>query len=76
VVDTEVSPREADVLDALGDRLTNAEIAERLFLSVRTVEHHVSALLRKFGADNRRSLADVAQRRRTGDGSASESNRR
>lgn len=52
-----VSRREAEVLAALSERLTNAEIAERLFISVRTVESHVSTLLRKLGASDRRELA-------------------
>ncbi len=42
-----VSAREAEVLAGVGDRLTNAEIAAKLFISVRTVESHVSSLLRK-----------------------------
>jgi DNA-binding CsgD family transcriptional regulator len=42
-----VSEREAEVLALLGDRLSNAEIAGRLHISVRTVESHVSSLLRK-----------------------------
>ena len=37
-----VSAREAEVLAAVGEHLTNAEIAARLFISVRTVESHVS----------------------------------
>ena len=44
----------------LGDRLTNREIADRLYISVRTVESHVSALLTKLGAENRRQLAALA----------------
>jgi DNA-binding CsgD family transcriptional regulator len=52
-----LTPREAEVLALLQRRLTNAEIAEALYLSVRTVESHVSALLRKLGAEDRRSLA-------------------
>ncbi|HEX6311561.1 MAG TPA: AAA family ATPase [Acidimicrobiia bacterium] len=59
----EISPREADVLDALAAHLTNAEIAERLFISVRTVESHVSSLLRKLGASDRRELARLAGER-------------
>jgi len=59
----EISSREAEVLAALGDRLTNAEIASRLYISVRTVESHVPALLRKFDVGSRRDLAALAQRR-------------
>ena len=52
-----ISRREAEVLAVLRERLTNAEIAARLFISVRTVESHVSTLLRKLGASDRRELA-------------------
>jgi len=55
-----VSAREAEVLAALAEHLTNAEIAARLFVSIRTVESHVSSLLRKFGVPDRRALARVA----------------
>ena len=44
----------------MGDHLTNAEIARRLFISVRTVESHVSSLLRKLDLTDRRGLADLA----------------
>lgn len=57
----EISPREAQVLEALRKRLTNAEIAKNLFLSERTVESHVSSLLRKFGASNRLALVEAAE---------------
>jgi hypothetical protein len=50
------------VLAALAERLTNAEIAATLFISERTVESHVTALLRKFEMTNRRELADIAAR--------------
>jgi hypothetical protein len=40
-------------------RLPNREIAERLYLSPRTVEHHVTSLLRRTGAANRAALATV-----------------
>ncbi len=56
-----VTAREAEVLEALASRLTNAEIAERLFISVRTVESHVSALLRKLAASDRLALSRVAR---------------
>ncbi|MBO0870848.1 MAG: hypothetical protein J2P15_20020, partial [Micromonosporaceae bacterium] len=56
----EISEREAEILQALRDRLTNAEIAKKYFISVRTVETHVSNLLRKYGVADRRALAAVA----------------
>ena len=56
----DVSPREAEVLALVGEQLTNPEIAAHLYISVRTVESHVSVLLRKLGVDDRRAL--VARR--------------
>jgi predicted ATPase/DNA-binding CsgD family transcriptional regulator len=55
-----VSAREAEVLAAVAEHLTNAEIGARLFISVRTVESHVSSLLRKLQVDDRRGLVAVA----------------
>ncbi|GLZ79670.1 hypothetical protein Afil01_44770 [Actinorhabdospora filicis] len=55
-----VSERETEVLAALRDRLTNAQIARRLHISVRTVESHVSSLLRKYGVADRRELGELA----------------
>jgi len=55
-----VSAREVEVLAALGEHLTNAEIGARLFISIRTVESHVSSLLRKLQVADRRALAAVA----------------
>ncbi|MEO5745920.1 MAG: LuxR C-terminal-related transcriptional regulator [Terracoccus sp.] len=56
VLEVGISAREAEVLLAVGDHLTNAEIATRLFISIRTVESHVSSLLRKLQAVDRREL--------------------
>ena len=58
--DAGVSEREAQVLALVGDHQTNAQIAHRLFISIRTVESHVSSLLRKLDLTDRRGLADLA----------------
>ena len=42
-----------DILALVAEGLRNAEIAKRLFLSQRTVDNHVSAILRKLEVDNR-----------------------
>ena len=54
-----VTEREAEVLAAVAERLRNREIAGRLHVSVRTVESHVAALLRKLGAADRAALAEM-----------------
>ena len=54
-----VTEREAEVLAAVAERLRNREIAGRLHVSVRTVESHIAALLRKLGAADRAALAEM-----------------
>ena len=54
-----VTEREAEVLSAVAERLRNREIAGRLHVSVRTVESHVAALLRKLGVADRAALAEM-----------------
>jgi len=58
-----LSARESEVLRLLAEGLTDREIAGALAISPRTVESHVSSLLRKLGVRNR---AEAAQRYRTG----------
>ena len=48
-----LTAREVEVLQLVADGLRNAEIADRLVLSPRTVDHHVSSILRKLGAHTR-----------------------
>jgi predicted ATPase/DNA-binding CsgD family transcriptional regulator len=57
-----LSAREAEVLMAVGQHLTNREIARLLHISERTVESHVSSLLRKLDAKDRRALAALSSR--------------
>lgn len=57
-----LSPRERDVLTLLCQRLTDAEIAEALFISRRTVTTHVSSIFNKMGVSNRREAAAAATR--------------
>jgi DNA-binding CsgD family transcriptional regulator/tetratricopeptide (TPR) repeat protein len=45
--------REAEILALLSDGLRNAAIARRLFVSTKTVDHHVSAILAKLGVPSR-----------------------
>lgn len=61
--DPGLTPREQEVLTLLCQRRTNAEIADALFLSPRTVETHVTHLLGKLGAANRRDVGAIAVRR-------------
>jgi DNA-binding NarL/FixJ family response regulator len=49
--------REAEILGLVAEGLSNAEIAERLFLSTKTVDHHVSAILGKLGVKTRGQAA-------------------
>jgi DNA-binding CsgD family transcriptional regulator/tetratricopeptide (TPR) repeat protein len=55
-----LTARQLEVLGLVAAGLTNAEIADRLVLSVRTVDHHVSAVLTKLGVTSRLEAADAA----------------
>ena len=58
----QLTARELEVLALLADGLRNRQIAERLFVSSKTVDHHVSAILRKLGARTRGEAAAEALR--------------
>ncbi|MFD0318150.1 response regulator transcription factor [Streptomyces flavalbus] len=51
-----VTVREFDVFRLLAERLSNKDIAERLFISPRTAEKHIASLVTKTGAANRADL--------------------
>ncbi|WP_182526694.1 ATP-binding protein [Nocardioides dongkuii] len=56
-----LTARQLDVLALVAQGLPNAVIAERLVLSVRTVDHHVAALMAKLGAASRREAVARAE---------------
>ena|SRR5436190_850450 len=57
-----LTPRELEVLLLVSEGLRNAQIADRLFLSERTVDHHVSAILRKLDVRSRGEASAEAAR--------------
>ncbi|GAA2847744.1 AAA family ATPase [Pseudonocardia halophobica] len=61
-----LTPRQAEILALVAEGRTNTEIAERLVLSIRTVDHHVSAVLAKLGVGSRREAADHVAAARAG----------
>jgi DNA-binding CsgD family transcriptional regulator len=60
-----LTPREAQILDAIADGLTNKAIARRLGISLHTVKFHVESVFRKLGASTRtEAVAKATERRR------------
>lgn len=57
-----LTDRELEVLALINSGMRNAEIAKRLFLAPKTVDHHVSAILRKLAVDNRAEAGMEASR--------------
>ena len=57
-----LTPREQEILDLLCQGLANAQISQRLVISERTVDHHVSAVLTKMGVRSRSAAANEAAR--------------
>ncbi len=63
-----LSEREWEVLSALGEGLSNREIAEKLYISIFTVKKHVSQILAKLSLADRTQAALYALSRQTGTG--------
>jgi len=60
-----LTPREAEVLGALAEGMTNKAIARRLDISLHTVKFHIESLFRKLGARTRtEAVAKASERRR------------
>ena len=57
-----LSQREMEVLSLVREGARNADIATRLFISPKTVDHHVSSILRKLGVADRESARRAAER--------------
>ena len=58
----QLTSRQIEILALVANQLTNAEIAARLFITPKTVEHHVSAILDKLGVQSRKQAAAEAIR--------------
>jgi DNA-binding CsgD family transcriptional regulator len=58
----DLTPRQTEILSLLEQDLSNNQIADQLFLSVRTVEQHVSAILSRLGAADRFEAVERARR--------------
>jgi DNA-binding CsgD family transcriptional regulator/tetratricopeptide (TPR) repeat protein len=58
----QLTSRQVEILQLVADGLTNAEIAGRLYITPKTVAHHVSAVLGKLGVQSRRQAAAEANR--------------
>ncbi len=59
----DLSIRELDVLELLAQGMTNRAVSDKLQLSARTVDHHVSHILGKLGVPNRTAAAMAARRK-------------
>jgi DNA-binding NarL/FixJ family response regulator len=57
-----LTQREAEILALIEEGRRNAEIAERLYLSPRTVAHHISSILAKLGVQSRTEAVREAAR--------------
>jgi DNA-binding NarL/FixJ family response regulator len=62
----DLTERERQILDLIGEGLTNRQIGERLFLAEKTVKNHISRLLAKLGVERRVQAAVIATQLRDG----------
>ena len=57
-----LTQRQQEVLALMASSMTDEQIAARLFISVRTVNHHVSAILSKLDVTSREAAGSEARR--------------
>lgn len=60
----QLSGREREIAELVADQLTNREIAERLYLSEKTVESHLRNIFGKLGVASRVAVAQAIERQR------------
>lgn len=62
-----LTDRERDILEFIGEGLTNREIGKRLFLAEKTVKNHISRMLSKLGVERRIQAAMIASQAKPAD---------
>lgn len=60
-----LTPKEEEILELIGEGLTNRQIASRMFLAEKTVKNYVSSMLAKLGVENRTQAAVYSTRHTT-----------
>ncbi|MYX32885.1 MULTISPECIES: response regulator transcription factor [unclassified Streptomyces] len=65
-----LTPREREILELVGEGLTNRQIGKRLFLSEKTVKNHISRMLAKLGVERRIQAAVLATQHQPSGGEA------
>ncbi|MFG2302601.1 response regulator [Actinacidiphila glaucinigra] len=65
-----LTPREREILELIGEGLTNRQIGKRLFLSEKTVKNHISRMLAKLGVERRIQAAVLATQHQPSGGEA------
>jgi DNA-binding CsgD family transcriptional regulator len=60
-----LTPREQQIVELVAEGMSNAEIAGKLFVTVRTVKYHVSNVLQKLGARDRAHAVALVWRMRS-----------
>ncbi|WP_414050636.1 LuxR C-terminal-related transcriptional regulator [Macrococcus animalis] len=53
IYDLELTPKELDILDLISQDLTNTQISQKIYMSKRTVEYHISNIIQKLNVSSR-----------------------